>query len=154
MASKIPRFVIYLIGGSLAGFILIAIPTFIVPRNTVQLTSDLGSVSLGFLQIAALYFPALAIFSQVLLEFSYRKADIRGKSGGVGIYDRDTFRWGVILTTGVSSLLLILGILTISYAITIPRTIEAGVALIVIGMLFGPLMLVYVAMAEFRDLPR
>lgn len=146
------RWVLTLLISLSAGFGIFVLATSLVEVNTVSPVSDVGGVVLAFIQLVALFFPALAIVLQVLLNYSYRKADQQGRSGGVGFLGPDEFRWWLILVGGISSILLIVGLVALTAALNLPPTIAAGATVIILGIITIPIALVYVSFLEYRDM--
>lgn len=136
----------------LSGALMIWIPAAITSKNAVPLESAGGSAVLGFIQLVALVIPALAIFADAMLTYSYRKGNSRGKSGGVGPLGPEIFRAGVWFVAGLSGVFLTMGLISLLFAIQTPPAIKNGMGLVITGISFLTLSVLVVAVLEFRDI--
>lgn len=138
-------------GALVFGVLLVGIPTLLTPADAIRTTSPEGQFALGLLQLVALVIPALAIFTDALLQLSYKRAERPGKSGGLGRFQAEEFRGGVLLIAGVSSLLLSMGVVSLLGAIQLPEGATIGVGLILLGVSFIPALVLFVALLAFLE---
>lgn len=130
-------------GAFLFGVLFVAIPAFLTPEDIINTASAEGRLVLGL--------PTLAIFTQTLLEFSYRGSEQPGKSGGVGRFGPEEFRGSVVMGAGVSSLFLSLGLVSLLYSLQLPEGTAVGVGLILLGVSFIPALVMAVAVLAFVE---
>lgn len=142
-------------GGNIAvvlfGLLFIAIPALLTPDDVIKATGSEGDLVLSLVQLVALVIPALAIFTQVLMEFSYRREEQSGKSGGVGRFGPDVFRGGVVMGAGISSLFLSMGLVSLLHSLQLPEGTSAGVLLILLGVAYIPGLVMGVALLIFFE---
>lgn len=130
----------------LFGALFIAVPLVISPNNVIEPGSAEGDFALGVVQLIALVMPALAIFTQALLQISYQRAERRGKSGGLGPFGPEILRGTLVSFAGLSSLLMLLGLASLLTTIRLPPELTISVGLILIGIGFLPFIVVGVGL--------
>ncbi|WP_436926805.1 hypothetical protein [Halosimplex amylolyticum] len=124
---------------------------FFINVDSISGVSDEGGIALSLIQLIALFIPALAIFTQAILQYSESRANEPGKSGGVGKLGAEELRFFTFMSGAVSSLLLGIGLVMLIAALKLPSSIEVAAVFIMIAILFVPFTLSTVCWNMYVD---
>lgn len=142
----------YWVVGALAGILLTVLTSIMGGPPTIAPDGAVADFTIGVIQLVALFFPALMILIQILLNFSHRRSQESGKAGSVGPMNKREFQALVLFLGGLISLLLVLGLGTLYFAMDLPGPVYLGTGFIFVAIAMTPMLLFVVAYNEWRDL--
>lgn len=134
------------------GFLMAVIPAIIVGRPIQNPSASLANFVLGIIQLVALFFPALMILIQILIEYSDRKSRENGLSGGIGPLSKRAFAIFVFTIGGIVSLSLVFGLGILFFTIPLPLPVFIGTAFIFGGIALTPFLFLMITYYEWNDL--
>ncbi|WP_338728367.1 hypothetical protein [Haladaptatus sp. DJG-WS-42] len=133
------------------GGLVVWIPSLFVDQSFISPSEPLGEFTLGLVQLVALFLPVLVILIQILLDYSHRRQQKKGLSGGVGVLGPQEFRWFIFTIGGISSILLTMGLVTLFLSLNLPGPIEIAASFILFGILLAPGTLILMSYLTFID---
>lgn len=137
-------------GGMVFGIGVIYLASTLATKDAIRPGSESGGVILGLIQVVALSLPAIAIFVQVLMEYSYREAERSGKGGGVGKFGPDDYRNFILLMGFASVLFLAIGLAAMITLLQTSDALDLSSLPVMLGIILIPFLMGMVVWQRLR----